>query len=404
MAKKQKVLFVDDEPNVLQGLKRMLRSRRHEWEMEFSESGNAALTLMAEDPFDVVVSDMRMPGMSGAELLTKVMELYPQTIRIILSGHADREMILKSVKTAHQYLSKPCDADVLKSTILRACSLRDKMSNDVMKQLVSRMESLPSLPTLYNEIMEELQSPDSSMKNVGKIIEKDIGMSAKILQLVNSAFFGLPRQVSSPSQAVSLLGLEVVKSLVLSVQVFSQFDKTKLKNLSLDSLWNHSEAVGHYSKKIYEMESEDKNFISYSLIAGFLHDIGKLIFMINFSEEYDEMIAKANVEDILLSEIENDYFGVNHGELGAYLLSLWGLPDLVVEAIAHHHHPNAAPVKSFSPLCAVHVANIIEHEITEREKLGAMQKIDLDYLKVTGKSERLDVWRENCTILIKEGE
>src|SRR5262245_37814840 len=99
----KKILFVDDEPNVLQGLERMLRSMRHEWEMQFAMSGPAALERLAEQTFDVIVSDMRMPGMTGAQLLTEVSQRHPHIVRIILSGQADQEDILRSVGPTHQY-------------------------------------------------------------------------------------------------------------------------------------------------------------------------------------------------------------------------------------------------------------------------------------------------------------
>lgn len=400
---KRKILFVDDEPKILQGLQRMLRSNHNNWEMKFVENGQEALEIMSKENFDVVVSDMRMPGMDGAELLKEVMDRYPQVIRIILSGHSDRDMILKSVRTAHQYLSKPCDADTLKSTLTRAFSLRELMSGEEIKMLVSKMESLPSLPALYLEIMNELQLPEASIKRVGKIIEKDIGMSAKILQLVNSAFFGLPRHISTPTQAVSLLGLEIVKALVLSVQVFSQFDQSNLKNLSLKMLWQHCNTVGHLSKKLYEMESKDKNFISYALIAGLLHDIGKAILMINFPEKYDSVISTAIEQNIILLEIEKEIFGVTHGEVGAYLLGLWGFPDFVVEAIAYHHNPGQSPWETFSPLSAVYVANIIEHEILPNRRTGMVQSIDSEYIHEAGLAERIPIWKEICQKAIQEG-
>lgn len=404
MCTKKRILFIDDEPRVLQGLQRMLHGMRREWEMMFVENGRKALDIMDQQNFDVVVSDMRMPGMDGAELLKEVMNRYPQIIRIILSGNSDREMILKSVRTAHQYLSKPCDAATLKSTVVRACALRERLSSDEVKKLVSKMESLPSLPTRYAEIMTELQSPDPSIKRMGKIIEKDIGMSAKILQLINSAFFGLPHHISTPAQAASLLGLEIVKALVLSVQVFSQFDQSKLKNLSLNLLGQHSETVGHLSKKIYEMESNDKNIMCYALIAGLLHDIGKLILMTNFPKKYDSVISTAIEQHIVLPEIEMENFGVTHAEVGAYLLGLWGLPDFVVEAIAYHHNPSQCPCETFSPLSAVYVANIVEHEISPRGRMGIVQPMDFNYIREAGLAERIPVWKKICQNTIQEGD
>ena len=193
---------------------------RDEWEINFAPGGKEALEWMESHPVDVIISDMQMPGMDGAQLLYEVLKSHPDTVRIILSGHADREMILRSVRPAHQYLSKPCNADILKSTIQRACNLRESLADEEMKKLISKMDTLPSLPSLYIEIMKEIQSPDSSIKRVATIIEKDMGMSAKILQLVNSAFFGVPRHISSPVQAVTMLGLEMIKALVLSIHVF----------------------------------------------------------------------------------------------------------------------------------------------------------------------------------------
>ena len=158
---KSKILFVDDEENVIHGLKRMLRTMRHEWDMGFAMSGQGALDILDGEPYDVLVTDMRMPAMSGTQLLNEVMNRYPHMVRIVLSGNADQEMILKSVRSAHQYLSKPCSPEILKSTVARAHALRGVLADDSLKGLVSGIETLPSLPSLYVEIMEALQSPSS---------------------------------------------------------------------------------------------------------------------------------------------------------------------------------------------------------------------------------------------------
>ncbi|MFQ5753214.1 MAG: response regulator, partial [bacterium] len=220
---KKRILFVDDEVNVLQGLQRMLRSMRNEWQMEFALCGQKALEIMSQTPFDMIVSDMRMPGMDGAELLNEVMQRYPDIVRIILSGQASKEEIIKSIGPTHQYLPKPCDAEKLKATIARAFAQHDLLKDRKLKELVSRMKSLPSLPSLYLELQKELQSLEVTMAKVGEIISKDVGMTAKILQLINSAYFGLPVHVSSAVHAAKLLGPEIIKSLVLSVQIFSMF-------------------------------------------------------------------------------------------------------------------------------------------------------------------------------------
>ena len=222
-----RVIFVDDEPNILSGLRRILRPLRKEWEMVFEEGGEPALATLESAPCDVVVSDMKMPGMDGAEFLSKVREKYPASIRIALSGETDSHMIYRCVQHAHQYLAKPCDADALVSAVKRAFSLRKLMRDEKLEAIVANMTSLPSLPEQYEQIMQELQSEDPSLQTVGEIIEGDVAMSAKILQLVNSAFFGLARHMSSPSEAAMYLGVDVLKSLVLTTGVFSQFEEDK---------------------------------------------------------------------------------------------------------------------------------------------------------------------------------
>ncbi len=319
---KKRILFVDDEPNVLGGLRRMLYPLRGEWETAFASSGPDALAKLAESPFDVVVSDMRMPGMDGAQLLTEVMQRYPQVVRIVLSGQSDKEMILRSVGPAHQYLAKPCDAETLKQTIARACVLRDLLADERLKQLVTKVSSLPSLPTVYARMVEALQSPDASIQTVSRIVAEDVGMTAKILQLVNSAFFGLRRHVSSPSEAAVFLGLETIKALVLSIHVFSQFQGASVPGFSLEGLWKHSLAVGAGAKRLAAEENQDRRDVDHALMAGLLHDAGKLVLAANLPEQYAEALARAADSQGPPWQAERDVVGAGHAEVGAYLLGL----------------------------------------------------------------------------------
>ena len=290
---KRRILFVDDEQKVLQGLKRMLHSKRREWEMAFALGGKDALEILSQSPVDVLVSDMRMPEMDGVQLLTEVRKRYPETVRIALSGHSDRGMVFKTVQLAHQYLSKPCDAEILISTVSRTCALRDILAEGSLKALVSRVEALPSLPAHYNEMMQALQSPESSSREIGRIISKDMSMTAKILKTVNSAFFGLYRKVSSPSQAVSLLGIEMVRALAMSIRIFSQFDQTRFPYISLDDLWKHSLVTGSFAKVIARAEKQDETVVATAFTGGMLHDLGKLILVMNLSGRYKDAMDVA---------------------------------------------------------------------------------------------------------------
>jgi HD-like signal output (HDOD) protein/CheY-like chemotaxis protein len=394
---KKQILFVDDEPNVLQGLRRMLRSMRREWEMSFVESADEALRLLEKNPFDVIVSDMRMPGVDGAQLLNEVRMRYPQVVRIILSGHSDPALIFKSVATAHQYLGKPSQPEVLKYTIKRACALRELLAEDTLKQAISRMGSLPSLPLLYEQCMEELQSPTASLQKIGRIVSRDVGMSAKVLQLINSAFFGLRGNVSSPIHAVSLLGLDTIKALVLSMPLFSRFEQEGLPLRFAEQLWNHSLRSAVYAKKIAVAEKQPHNTVEDAFMAGLLHDAGKLVLAANLVDPYRETLNAVKKGKGRLWEAEKTRFGTSHAEVGAYLMGLWGLPDAIVEALAYHHRPGDCPGGGFSVLTAVYAANALAHEAVDGEADGSGHMIDLVYLSKLDLDRRLSIWRDHCT-------
>lgn len=393
MDNKQKILFVDDEPMILQGLQRMLRNMRQEWEMSFVQSGPEALELLERQPVDVVVTDMRMPMMDGAQLLDQIKQKYPHVIRIILSGHSDQELIIQTTRPAHQYLSKPCDPEYLKSTITRATNLHQYIRKPELQQLVTQMDSLPSLPELYEKIIEELQSSDPSIKKVGQIIGQDVGMSVKILQLVNSAFFGLPRHIASPEQAVHLLGLETIKSLVLSVHIFSQFENRQNTGFSIHMLWEHSLSTGRLSKKIMSTLSDDPRMHDNSFIAGMLHDVGRLILVMQNSIDYQKIVRRAINERAFLQDIERDMLNTTHAEVGAYLLALWGFPDDIVEAIAFHHYPSRTNHLTMLPVTAVHIANVLDYERKDVHAISKPASFDQPYLQGVHLTDRISEWR-----------
>lgn len=385
----KRILFVDDQTNVLQGLKRMLRPMRDDWEMAFVESGEAALESLAKDSFDVVITDMRMPGMDGAQLLAEIAEHYPEIVRIVLSGQADKESVMRSTQNVHQYLSKPCDPDVLITTVSRACAMREVLDEPSLREIVGKLATIPSLPSLYVKLVEELQQPEVSLQKVGAIVSLDLGMSTKILQLVNSVFFGFSRHVSNPVEAVMLLGVDTVKALVLSVKVFSQFDQKTLKCFSIETLLNHSLAVAGLAKDIAQLEEADSVFVDHSFMAGMLHDVGKLVLAANDPERFEESLTLAKEQQIPSWQAENEIFGATHAQVGAYLVGLWGLPDPIVEAILYHASPGNCAAEEFAPLSAVHAADSLLSELERDES----KPIDVDYIEGIGLTNRVAAWR-----------
>jgi HD-like signal output (HDOD) protein len=390
----KQLLFVDDEPKLLDGLKRSLRPMRHEWNMTFVTSGAEALKALEQAPFDVVVSDMRMPGIDGAQLLNEVQQLYPQIVRIALSGHSDQELIYQSIDATHQYLSKPCESELLKTAVVRSCALRDLITNDLLRTLVTGMKLLPSQPTLYAAVRKEVEAKTSSLKAIGAIISKDIAMTAKILQLINSAYFGLHGAVSTAEQAVNLLGLSTIQTLVLSVHVFSKFSEANRSGFSIGRLCGDGFETGSIARAIAKAEQAPAMVIEQGYTAGLLHDVGILALGVNVLDRYQEVLKISHDQHIEVWEAEHQEFGTTHGEIGAYLLGLWGLSDPIVEAVAFHHHPADCVGTTFSPLTAVHVANVLQQELSQQTTGDIPSQIDLIYLDALHLTDRLPHWRE----------
>jgi HD-like signal output (HDOD) protein len=393
---KKTILFVDDEANIISGLKRMLRGMQDDWDLLFALGGEEALDVIAKNHVDVVVSDMRMPGMDGAELLSIVMERYPDIVRIILSGHSDKGMILRSVGSAHQYLAKPCSTETLKDTIKRSFLLRDSLNNENLKKVVTGIKKLPSLPRLYGMLVREMESPNASLKKAGEIIAQDVTMTARVLQLVNSAFFGLPNKIVDPAQAVILLGIDTLKALVLYIQVFSEYKSAQgLNGFSIEDLWQHSMLTGQLAKEITQSVTDEKESMDNALIAGILHDLGKLL-LLEIPCYYKDLAVYVKEKECGTLEAEYALQGTSHAEVGAYFLGLWGIPELVIEAVAFHHHPSKYDHKEFSALTAVHVANALL-----RQDNYAFENVDVAHLESLNLTNKWGKWVECCESLRK---
>lgn len=390
---KKQILFVDDEPHILDGLRRMLRPVRKEWDMHFASGGFEALEILRSHEVDVVVSDMRMPGMDGAELLTRVMREYPRVVRIVLSGYSDLDVVVRTVLPAHQYLSKPCSPEMLKSVIDRACKVRELVEDQSVQALISRIHKLPALPRVYHQVVEELSSPEPSLARAGKIISQDVGMSAKLLKLVNSPFFGFYQHISSPEQAATLLGTNVLRALLFTVHIFSVYNYTRVSGFSLAGLWEHSLATARLACRLGRMENLSRHDQDECYIGGLLHDVGKLVLISQLPEQYERILEEVRASRKRVHEVELEFLGTSHAEIGAYLMGLWGLPTPAVEAIAFHHYPRI-PSREFSPLAAVYAANILEKKYYVINPEYTRPDFDYDYLEAMGLTSRLAKWEE----------
>ena len=343
---KKTILFVDDDKIMLDSLKRMLYSMREEWIILYASSAAAALDILDKYSFDVIVSDMHMPDMDGAELLRLVKEKYPQTIRFILSGYNDRKTIIKTIESADQFISRPCTKNDLVDAINKACEVKKLVSEPQnnnkptdFKNIVREMTTLPTLPTLYIKLKELLESPTSSFKDIAEIISQDITVSAKVLQLVNSAFFGLKKRIENIQHAVIYLGTETLRAIILTTNVFSQFNSKEIETFGIKQMYLHSIIVSALSRQIAQTIVDDQKFIDEAVVAGMLHDIGKIIFIKNTPSDYEKILTIQQSEKERSYVIEKKQLSVTHAEAGAYLMGIWGLSDVIVNGILYHHSP-----------------------------------------------------------------
>jgi HD-like signal output (HDOD) protein len=365
---------------------------RDEWEMEFVTTGLDALRILNERPFDVVVSDMKMHGLDGADLLNVVRNEYPEVVRIILSGNPDQALMFKSVHATHRYVPKPCDVNVLKNVIDRTLSLRSVLRGRRMKEFASRLSVIPSVPALYRQVLEELENPNCSLDRVGRVIAQDIGMSAKVLKVVNSAYFGLANPIRNVERAVSFLGLGMVRSLVLSVHIFAEYEGRPFAGFSLDSLWKHSLRTALCARALARAEGIAPDRIDDVFMAALLHDVGRLVLAANLPEEYEHVIRAR--EESVSPDLEREVFGATHDEVGAYLLGLWGLPDFILESIAFHSDSLADNGRTLDPRSVVHLADEL---VKEHDEAPAEPSPELVAL-----GDRAGAWRDICRRILEQ--
>jgi HD-like signal output (HDOD) protein len=392
LPRKRRVLFVDDDPMLARVYAMVLHDQSHRWEGRSATSGSQALDIMARMPFDVAVADLQMPQMSGLELMVNIRNQYPRTSRFILSGIRNQAEIARCLGDTHQFISKPVDLKTLHDALARICSLDHFLMDEKLRALVGRFDALPSFPALYVEVMNELAAAEPSIVRLSEIVAQDPAMTAKMLHIVNSAAFGLPRRIPNALEAVQYLGTGTVRSLVLSVHVFSSFDR-KVEGFSIDAFEEHALRCARLARALMVSQGADTNDAEDAYIAGMLHDIGKLMLATSLPDHYQDATAYAVANQLPLCAAETEVFGATHAGVGAYLLGLWGLPAPIVEAVAFHHTPSRSDMRSFGPLASLHVANVLDGEQFPAHQPLSSAGFDGDYLSALKIEEQLGAWR-----------
>lgn len=378
-----RILIVDDDPRILSGLRRMLHSMRSTWDMEFAEGGEQALALLKGGGYDLIMTDMRMPGLDGAALLAEVKAHWPHMARIVLSGNTEYDNRLRSVDLAHQYLSKPCNATDLKNALRRAITQKELITDNNMAAAVAGLDSIPSVPEVYDALVQALDQPEVSMEAVGAIVTSDIGLTARTLQIHFSGYFMQPRHVASPAEAVTLLGVDVLRSLVRSTNAYRPALLSTAVHSQLRELQEHCAEIASHARRVAARIGLPQVKQDEAYLAGLLHDVGLLLLAQIDAKCVERHIGAAtSVSGPSLKE-ERLLLGVDHARAGANLLEVFGLPASIVEAVAFHHEPSTCPNQAHSPLTAVHVAELgmaLAKQGREQLPIGG----ELEYLRLLG--------------------
>ncbi len=390
-----RVLFVDDQPNVLEGLRRSLRSQRHEWTMDFAPSGEHAMQLLRQKGYDVIVTDMRMPGMDGADLLTEVERQWPEVVRIVLSGQTQPEDFPRIIGLSHQYITKPCPPEAIVRIVKRSLMLRDRIQSSKLQRTAAALKKVPSPPEAYIKLMRVLRDPDSNLNTVAEIIEQDVGLAARVLQLANSPFFGAFQNVSTPLSAVRFLGTDRLSTLVLASGMWVTFERGGMPTSFLRAASEHAQKTAAAAKAIATAERLSSHDIGQAFTAGLLADMGWLVLALNQYETANRMMASHPIENDARLAAESTAFGADHAAIGGYLAALWGLPDPITEAITLHHAPAAlAPLNQNNTLditTIVHAAEALCQADADDEKPSGL---DYEHLEALGIADHLEAWRQ----------
>lgn len=358
-----------------------------EYEVFTASSGREGMAFLQHTPVDIVVSDLVMPEMNGHEFMTAVAQEHPESMRIVISAHEDQLTVAQCLMFGHRYFSKPFDLKNLSAVLKRICNLKHQVGSTKLKKIIAGLGTLPTPPRIYSRLTEALNSAYASMEDIGQIVQEDPGLTLKLLQIANSAHFGISRRIATPMDAVQIVGLEILRGLVLCVHAFKFYQDRTIRSISATELWDHSMRTAVASRRLARHEQLPHHECEETFVGGLLHDVGKLVLAANADAEYQQVMRRSRNEGVAATVIEQEIFGATHAQVGAYLLGLWGLPEPIVSTVELHHSLENITTQGFTPVTAIHVAQCLEPSPYR------ISRINTSYLKQIGVDNRVLEWQ-----------
>lgn len=383
------ILLAVAEPQLLVDITQALGAG---WDVTSVASEADAVAQFEKRSFHALIVDFNLGSPDASDLLNQVLEKRPETVRFLLAYEADLALVAAKVLGTPQILPKPIERGSLKSRI--EAGVEDAQPQPVESSPAPDPGEQPATPSVYAEVLKLLESPEVTAEQVGEVIASDEALLSEVLRLTNSAYLGVARNVTDPAEAVEALGLEAIKGIVHARQFLLEHSRLKPGYLSFDDIWEHSVNVAQIARDLVLFETKDRTLASQALTAGLLHDLGKIVLVTNFDDLYGRVNSLARKQPVSLWDIEKEMFGANHGEIGGCLLGMWNMSSEIVEAAALHHEPLLGDQQQLTPLAAVHIANVLERELSSGEEgMLVPPIINTTFLNQLGLLQRLPIWR-----------
>jgi putative nucleotidyltransferase with HDIG domain len=390
---RRRILFADGPSGELRDLGQSLATRDSRWEVTILTTGHAALGALSETPFDALVADLNLADMPGMELAKQSLALLPQTHRILMADLGDPAALFGCVGTVHQFLTKPCEPQRLEQVLERSLAFQVWLPNQAVRALIGHVPNVPSATAHYQDVIRELRLEPPSLERVASLLAQDPAMSAKLLQLANSAAYGPLLDEADPIAAVRDLGLMNVRGALLLGHSYSDFMETGDSDFNDETFRDHSQRTSRMARLIAEAEQAGQRQVQQAATAGLLHDLGKVALAANLPKAFAQSCSLARTGQLPEWEAEQQVFGASHAEVAACLLALWNFPPPVIEAVAMHHLPIRLLTQSFSPLTALHVANAFDYADSLE---AARRRLDIPYLAELRLDHRVPAWWTLC--------
>ncbi len=395
----KRVLFVDDNETVLKTYHKVFGRKSDEWQCFFAADVTAAIDILTYSQIDIVITDLEMPLYNGAQLLAYVQKQFPRVTRIVFSGSQNANSNMQTVNSAHRFIAKPNTIGELENIIEYIYHLYQTIFDDKTRATISGITTLPALPSVYFELIEEFSSQFFSLGRVSELISSDVGLTTEILKMVNSSYFGLNQRVTSPQQAVVLLGGEIVKGLILTAHISRSFTLEE-QQFSIETWSDHSLLTATFCQAIAEKESMSREQVDLAFVSGLLHDVGRIILATSFPEKYHKVITEATGSKRPLIDVEKEIIGTTHSNIGAYLLGLWGLPDPLVDAVAFHHNPDLCENEETRKMVKIlHLSDLFTYDLVPdfRDEHYGNKAVEFD-------TDEIAEWRSHCLkVAIEKG-